>query len=95
MYDNKYTKTNIRIYNNRINTNFYGNKIPEDNECCTCLSVILLDYVVVVDKKYHRQIFLKDFKYLVKNKEIVSTINEELNLHESDDESHEKNANIQ
>ena len=43
MYDNNYIKTKIKIYNNRKNTIFQGNEISEDNEYCTCLSVILLD----------------------------------------------------
>ena len=29
VYNNKYIKTKIKIYNNRINTNFHGNKIPK------------------------------------------------------------------
>ena len=32
VYDNKYIKTKINIYNNKINVNFHGDKIPEDNE---------------------------------------------------------------
>ena len=31
-YNDKYIKTKIKIYNNKININFQGNKIPEDNE---------------------------------------------------------------
>ena len=44
-------KTKIKIYNNRINAKLHGNKIPEDNEYCTCLSVISLDSIVNVDEK--------------------------------------------
>ena len=44
--DNKFIRTKINAYNNKINTNFNGNKIPEDNECCACLSVISLDCIV-------------------------------------------------
>ena len=88
VYNNKYIKTKIKIYNkNRINTNFQGNEIPEGNECFTCLSVILLDSIVVVDKKYHPQIFLEECKYTVKKKNVINTIREELNLDESDYES--------
>ena len=32
VYDDKYIKIKIKIYNNKISTNFHGNKIPEDNE---------------------------------------------------------------
>ena len=35
MYNDKYIKTKIKIYNDRINTNFQGNKIPKDNEYYT------------------------------------------------------------
>ena len=66
MYDNKYIKTKIKISNNKINTNFYGNKMPKDNECCTCLSVISLIFTVNVDK-----IFLEECKYAVKKRKML------------------------
>ena len=68
MYNDKYIKINIKICNNRINTNFQGNKIATDNEWCACLSAILLDSVVDVDKKYYPQIFLEQCKYEAKKK---------------------------
>ena len=43
MYNYKYIKTEIKIYNDRIYTNFQYNKIPKDNEHCACLAVIVLD----------------------------------------------------
>ena len=52
MCDNKYIKARIKIYENRINVNFHGNKLPEENECYICLSVILLDSVVKIDNNY-------------------------------------------
>ena len=55
VYKNEYIKTKIEIYNGRIYTNFQYNKIPKDNTYCACLSVILLDSLVVnEDKKYYR-----------------------------------------
>ena len=74
MYGNKYIKNKIKVYNNRINTNFYGNKIPEDNEYRTCLSVILLDSVVKIDNDCYPQIFLEEFKYAVKMNLTMSLI---------------------
>ena len=87
VYDNKYIKTKIKIYNNKINTNFQGNKIPEDNECCACLFVILSDSIINVDEKLYPQIFLEECKYVIKKKKIINSINEELNLDEPEDES--------
>ena len=91
MYNDKYIKTKIKIYNNRIHTNFQGNKIPEDNECCICLSVILLDSVVKIDNDYYPEIFLKECKYEGKKKKIMNTINGELSLDDFDDESDKSN----
>ena len=71
VYNDKYIKIKIKIYNYRMNTNFQGNKIPKDNECCACLSVVLLDSVVNVDKKYYAQIVLEECKYAVKKKKIM------------------------
>ena len=53
VYNDKYIKTKIKIYNNRVYTNFQHNKIPKDNEYCACLPVILLDSIFVnSDKEY-------------------------------------------
>ena len=55
VYKNEYIKTKIEIYNGIIYTNFQHNKIPKDNKYCACLSVILLDSLVVnEDKKCYR-----------------------------------------
>ena len=52
-----------------------------------CLSVILLDSIFVnSNKEYYPQILLEECKYAIKNKKIVNTINEDLELSESDDE---------
>ena len=66
-----------------------SNKIPKHNEYFKCLSVILLDYIFVNSgKKYYPQIFLKECKYTTKNKKIINTINEDLELSETDDDEY-------
>ena len=50
----------------RTNTNFQYNKILKD-EHCACLSLILLDSIVInKDKKCYPKIFLEECKYSVK-----------------------------
>ena len=93
VYNDKYIKTKIKIYNNRITTNFQGNNIPKVNEYCTCLFVILLDSVVKIENDYCPQVFLTECKYTVKKKKIMNTVNEELNLDESDDGSDNDKSN--
>ena len=68
-----------------IYTNFRHNKIPKDTKYCACLSVILLHFILVnSDREYYPQMFLEEYKYVIKNREIIYTINEDLALSESD-----------
>ena len=53
VYNDKYIKTKMNIYNNRKSTDFQGNKIPKDTEYYTCLSAILLDSVVKIENDYY------------------------------------------
>ena len=69
MYNDKYIKTKIKIYNDRVYTNFQHNKIPTDNENCACSSVILFDSIFVnLNKEYYPQMFLGECKYATKDK---------------------------
>ena len=64
----------MKIYNNRVN-----------NEYFTCLSVILLDSVFVTsDKEFYVPKLLEECKHAIKK--LINTINEDLELSESDDE---------
>ena len=50
-------------------TNFQHDKIPNDNEYCTCLSVILSESIFVnSDKEYYLQILFEEYKYAIKKK---------------------------
>ena len=62
MYNDKYMKTKINLYNGSLNANFHGNKVPQEKECYTCFSVLLLDSIVKVGKKCYPQILLEECK---------------------------------
>ena len=38
-----YIKTKIKMYEDRVNKNFKGKKVPEENASYNCLSLIMLD----------------------------------------------------
>ena len=80
MYNAKYIKTKIKIYNDRINANFLGKKMPEYKEFCTCLFVILLDSVVKIGIDYYPQIFLEECKYVIKKKNIINLLTKSWSL---------------
>ena len=58
--NDKYMKTKIKTYNDKVVKNFEISKMQRDNEYFTCLSVVLLYSIFVnSDKKYYPQIFSK------------------------------------
>ena len=61
----KYIKTKIKIYGDKVNTNFQSKKVPKENASYKCFSLIMLDSVIRVNKKYCPQILLEECKYEV------------------------------
>ena len=54
-------------------TNFHNKKIPKEKAPCKCLSIIMLDSVIKVNKKYP-QAFLDECKYVqekIKNENYI------------------------
>ena len=46
-----YIKTNVKMYANRVNTNFQNKEVPKKDASYKCLYLIMLDSVVKVGKK--------------------------------------------
>ena len=67
--NNQYIETKIKMYEDRVNTNFQVKKVPKENASYKCLSVKMLDSVIRVNKKYYPQTLLEECKYVIrKNK---------------------------
>ena len=47
-------------------TNFHNKKIPKEKEPCKFLSIIILDSVIKLNKKYYSQTLLEECKYVQK-----------------------------
>ena len=94
VYNNKYINTKIRSYNNDIITNFHdndnkNNKLPEKNKAYKCMSLISLDSIIKINKKYYPQTLLQECVYKLINRKVENIITN-INLDsssESDNES--------
>ena len=64
--NDKYIKTKIKSYGDKINTNIQGKKIPKENTSYKSLSLIMLDSIIRVNKKHYPQTLLEEYKYEVK-----------------------------
>ena len=47
--NNKYIKTKIKKYEDRVNTNFQSKKVPKESASYNCMLLIALDSVIRVD----------------------------------------------
>ena len=79
IYNKKYINTKIRSYNNDIKTNFRNidnknNTLPEKNKAYKCISLISLDSIIKINKKYYPQTLLQECVYKLINKKVENII---------------------
>ena len=63
--------------------------MPKENASYKCLSLIMLNSVVKIEKKYYPQTHLEECKYETKKIKMENLINDELKAGSSDDETDE------
>ena len=93
IYNNKYINTKIRSYNNDIKTNFRNidnenNKLPENIKPYKCVSLISLDSIIKINKKYYPQTLLQECVYKLINKKVENIITN-INLDSSSESDNE------
>ena len=88
--DDKYIKTKIKIYAGNIITNFHNKKMPKEKAPCKCLSIIMIDSVIKVNKNYYPQTLLEECKYIQEKIKIENYINEDFVGSESEDSSNDE-----
>ena len=62
--DEKYIKTQTKIYAGSMITNFHDKKMPREKAPWKYLSTIMLDSVIKANKKYYSQALLEECKYV-------------------------------
>ena len=85
----KYVKTKIKMYRDRVNTNFQGKNVPKENASYKYLSLIMLDSVIRAHKKFYSQTLLEECKYVIRKNKMENLINNDLSLSSSDESDNE------
>ena len=63
----KFLTIGIRCYGDEV-TDFYDKEISKVGSNHTCLAVTTIDSALKGDENYYPQVFLKDYKYIEKEK---------------------------
>ena len=53
VYDNRYIKTKLRTYGDKVHTNFRSLNMPEDGVKCESFKIISIDSLLVYENKYN------------------------------------------
>ena len=78
VYDDRYIKTKIRTYGDKIYTNFRGLNVQKDDIACESFTVISIDSLLAYEKKYYSQVHLDNCAYKVANKQLTDYLDENL-----------------
>ena len=77
------------MYEDKVNINFQGKDVPKEDVSYKCLSLIVLESVIRVSKKYYPQTLLEEFKHVIRKNKMENLINDDLNLTSSDHSDNE------
>ena len=88
--DDKYIKSKIKIYSGSVVTNFDNKILTKEKAPCRSLSIITLDFVVKVNKKYNPQIILEECKYAQEKIKIENRTDDDLEKSESNSDSNDE-----
>ena len=76
VYDERYIKTKIRTYGDKVYTNFLDLNMPEDDIESESFTVISIDSLLVNDNKYYLQVYLDNCAYKIANKQVTDYLDE-------------------
>ena len=78
VHDDRYIKTKIRTFGDKVYTNFRGLNVPEDDIQCGSFTIFSIDSLLVYNKKYYLQVYLGNCAYEIVNKQITDYLDENL-----------------
>ena len=81
----------MKPYGDKVIINFQGKKVSKESESYKCLSLIMLDSVIRVNKRYYPQTHSGSCKNEIKKNKMDNLVNDDFRL-DSSDESDNKSV---
>ena len=78
VYDERYIKTKIRTFSDKIYTNFRGLNMSEDDIECESFTLISIDSLLIYENKYYLQVYLNNCAYEIVDKQMKDCLDENL-----------------
>ena len=78
VYDDRYIKTKIIAYEDKVYTAFHGLNVPKDDIECESFTIISIDSVLLYEDKYYLQDYLDNSAYKITNKKMIDYFDDNL-----------------
>ena len=69
--DDRYIKTKIRTYGDKVHTNFRGLNMPENYIDFESFTVVSIDFLLVYENKYYLQVYCYNCDYKSIDKQMI------------------------
>ena len=76
VYDDRYIKTKLRAFGDKIYTNFRSLNVSKDDIEFESFTAISIDSLLVYDKKCYLQVYLDNCAYKIVNKQMTHYLDE-------------------
>ena len=84
VHGNRFIKTKIKTYGDKVYTNFCGLNVPEDGVGCRSFTIISINSLFVYENKYYLQVYLDGCAYKTVDKQMIDYLDN--NLFKSDED---------
>ena len=78
VYDDKYIKTQVRTYGDKLYTNFCGLNLLDDGAEYESFTIISIDSLLVYENKYYFQVYLDNCTYKIMDRQITDHLDDSL-----------------
>ena len=82
--DDRYIKTKIGTYGDKVYTNFWDLNVSENKVVCNSFTVISIDSLLVYDNSYYLQVYLDNCTYKTVGNQMIDYL--DYNLFETDED---------
>ena len=78
VYDDRYKKTKIKTYSDKVYTKLRGLSVSEDDIECRSFRVISVDCLLAYENKYYLQVYLDNCAYKIANTQMTDYVDNNL-----------------
>ena len=78
VYDNRYIKTKIRTYGDKVYTNIRSFKVSQDGVECESFTVISINFLPLSNNKFYLKVYLDNCAYKIVDKQMIEYVDSNL-----------------